>query len=150
PGRRGAIVRVLIIGGAGYIGSVCGAHLAGHGHVVGVLDDLSTGRREAAPGPLVVADVRDRDTVASVLRDGQYDAVLHCAARAVVHESVEHRSATFWVNVGGTSALVEAMLCAGVKAMVFSSSCAVYGQPRHLPLTEDHPQAPVSPYGESK
>jgi UDP-glucose-4-epimerase GalE len=115
-----------------------------------VLDDLSTGWEAACPGPLVRADVRDRATLVGLLREGRFDAVLHFAARAVVAESVRHPSATFSVNVGGTAALVEAMLDAGVRRLVFSSTCAVYGEPRTLPLREDHPFDPVSPYGESK
>jgi UDP-glucose-4-epimerase GalE len=143
-------VKVLVVGGAGYIGSVCGAHLVAHGHQIVVLDDLSAGHVEASPGPLVVADVRDRHAVARILRAGRFDAVMHFAARAVVSESVRRPTDTFSVNVGGTAALVEAMADAEVRTLVFSSTCAVYGEPQRLPLTEDHPKDPVSPYGESK
>ncbi|MEQ1571797.1 MAG: UDP-glucose 4-epimerase GalE [Myxococcota bacterium] len=143
-------MRVLVVGGAGYIGSVCGAHLVEHGHHVVVLDDLSTGHPQAAPGPLVQGDVRDRARTAELLRAGRFDAVMHFAARAVVGDSVRRPTDTFSVNVGGTAALVDAMNLAGVRSLVFSSTCAVYGEPLHLPLTEDHPHAPVSPYGESK
>jgi UDP-glucose-4-epimerase GalE len=142
--------RLLVVGGAGYVGGICGADLVAHGHDVVVLDDLSTGWEAACPGPLVRADVRDRATVARVLREGRFDAVLHFAARAVVSESVRWPTATFSVNAGGTAALVEAMGEAGVGVLVFSSTCAVYGEPRELPLREDHPFDPVSPYGESK
>jgi UDP-glucose-4-epimerase GalE len=143
-------VRALIVGGAGYIGGVTGAHLAARGWAVTVYDDLSTGHLAACPGPLVVGDVRDRERLLDVLRRGRFDAVLHFAAKAVVSDSVAHPTETFSVNVGGTSALVDAMLRADVRCLVFSSTCAVYGEPRALPLVEDHPQDPVSPYGESK
>ena len=143
-------MRVLVVGGAGYVGSICGAHLQAHGHEVIVLDDLSVGHVAASPGPLIVGDVRDRAQLRQLFRSTRFDAVMHFAAKAVVSESVQHPTETFSVNVGGTSALVEAMLEAGVRCLVFSSTCAVYGEPQQLPLREDHPKAPVSPYGESK
>ena len=123
-------MRVLVVGGAGYIGSICGAHLVAHGHAVTVLDDLSSGHAEAAPGPLIRGDIRDRAVLAQVFRDGRFDAVMHFAARSIVPESVRRPVDTFSVNVGGTVALVEAMLAADVRALVFSSTCAVYGEPR--------------------
>jgi len=143
-------MNVLVVGGAGYVGSLCGAHLRAAGDDVVVLDDLTAGHREACPGPLIEGDVRDRALVAGVLREGRFDAVLHFAARAVVGDSMAHPAETFSVNVGGTLALLDAMSSAGVRCLVFSSSCAVYGEPRNVPITEDHPFAPVSPYGESK
>ncbi|MEQ1506039.1 MAG: UDP-glucose 4-epimerase GalE [Myxococcota bacterium] len=143
-------MNVLVVGGAGYIGSVCGAHLRASGIGVTCVDDLSTGHAAASPGPLLVGDVRDRAFLARVFAATPVDAVLHFAARAEVAKSVREPTDTFSVNVGGTAALVEAMLAAGVRSLVFSSTCAVYGEPRTLPLVEDHPFAPVSPYGESK
>src|SRR5687767_3993575 len=106
-------MKVLIVGGAGYVGSLCGAHLVTHGVDVTVLDDLSTGHAPAAPGPLVIGDVRDGALLRRVLREGHFDAVMHFAARAVVPESVRRPSDTFSVNVGGTAALVDAMVEVG-------------------------------------
>lgn len=143
-------MRALVVGGAGYIGGFCGAHLVDHGWDVVTYDDLSEGHAEAAVGRLVVGDVNDRAALSEVLRAEPFDAVLHFAAKAVVSESVRQPTQTFAVNVGGTAALVQAMGDAGVRNLVFSSTCAVYGEPERLPLVEDHPKAPVSPYGESK
>jgi UDP-glucose-4-epimerase GalE len=142
--------RVLVVGGAGYIGSVCAAHLVTHGYEVEVYDDLSTGHREAVSTPLHVGDIRDRGRLAEVLAAGRFDAVMHFAAKSLVGESVSHPLRYFDVNVGGTATLVQAMLDAGVRSLVFSSTCAVYGVPDSLPIPEDHPHRPVSPYGESK
>lgn len=143
-------MKVLVVGGAGYIGSLCGAHLVAHGIEVVCLDDLSTGFAEASPGELVIGDIRDPGLVARVLRGNGFDAVMHFAAVAVVPQSVRAPTQTFSVNVGGTAALLEGMAIAGVRSLVFSSTCAVYGEPQRLPLDETHPFAPVSPYGESK
>ncbi len=143
-------MKVLVVGGAGYVGSLCGEWLRAQGDEVVVLDDRSAGHRAASPGALVEGDVRDRALVRKILRGGRFDAVMHFAARAIVAESVRRPVDTFSVNVGGTLALLDAMNASGVRCLVFSSSCAVYGEPNALPLTEDHPFAPVSPYGESK
>jgi UDP-glucose-4-epimerase GalE len=145
-----ARARVLVVGGAGYIGSVCGRALREAGHHTVTFDDLSTGHRAAVEDELVVGDVRDRASLRQVLRHGRFDAVLHFAARSLVGESVEHPLRYFDVNVGGTATLVDSMLAEGVRSLVFSSTCAIYGDPERTPLTEDHPSRPVSPYGESK
>ena len=142
--------RVLLVGGAGYIGSVCGASLLADGHSVVTFDDLSTGHREAVPGDLVEGDIRDRAALRAVLRGGQFDCVMHFAARSLVGESVSHPLRYFDTNTGGTATLLSVMAEEGVRRLVFSSTCAVYGDPRYLPLDEAHPMAPVSPYGESK
>ena len=142
--------RVLVIGGAGYIGSVCARVLSNAGHEVVTYDDLSTGHAPAVTGRLVQADIRDRGTLRSVLRSDPFDAVLHFAARSVVGDSVHQPAGYFDVNVAGTIGLVQEMIDAGVNRMVFSSTCAIYGTPPQLPLTEDLPFAPVSPYGETK
>jgi len=142
--------RVLVVGGAGYIGSVCAAHLVDNGIDVEVFDDLSTGHAAAVSGRLHVGDIRDRSRLIEVLDGGAFDAVMHFAARSLVGESVAHPLRYFDVNVGGTATLVQAMLDCGVRSLVFSSSCAVYGVPDTLPIPEDHPHRPVSPYGESK
>lgn len=142
--------RILVVGGAGYIGSVCARVLADAGCELVVLDDLSTGHRGAVPGELVVGDVRDRALLRSIFADRQFDAVMHFAAKSIVGRSVTEPLPCIDTNVSGSIALLTEMLEAGVRNLVFSSTCAIYGTPKALPLTEDHPFAPVSPYGESK
>ena len=142
--------RVLVVGGAGFIGSVVADRLTQAGFQVENYDDLSSGYREAVCGPLHLGDVRDRDRLLQVLRAGRYDAVLHFAARIAVGESVREPALYYSVNVGGSIALLSAMLEAGVGALVFSSSAAVYGDPHVLPIPESHAFAPVSPYGHTK
>lgn len=142
--------KVLVVGGAGYIGSVTAAVLVSAGFEVVTFDDLSTGHSEAAVGTLIQGDIRNRDLLTSVLSDGKFDAVMHFAAKSLVGESVAHPLRYYDVNVGGTASLVCAMQSAGVDCLVFSSTCAIYGNPQRLPLDETHPQAPVSPYGTSK
>ncbi len=153
PGEDGipmAGSRILVVGGAGYIGGVCARALARAGHDVVTYDDLSTGFAEAVTGPLVRADLRDNDTLRRTLREGRFDAVMHFASRIAVGESVRKPTMYYGVNVAGTITLLEAMADAGVRALVFSSSAAVYGEPRELPIPEEHPMAPVSPYGRTK
>ena len=142
--------RVLVVGGAGYIGSVCAAVMAEAGFEVASYDNLSTGHAEAVTGELFRGDIRDREHLTSVLKKGRFDAVMHFAAKSLVGESVSHPLRYFDINVGGTATLLQAMQDAGVQVLVFSSTCAVYGNPQYLPLDEAHPQAPVSPYGTSK
>jgi UDP-glucose 4-epimerase len=143
--------KVLVVGGAGYIGSICAAVMQREaGIAVTAFDDLSTGHAEAVTGELIRGDIRDRAHLTSVLKSGGFDAVMHFAAKSLVGESVQHPLRYFDVNVGGTASLLQAMADAGVKNLVFSSSCAIYGNPSYLPLDEAHPQHPVSPYGHSK
>jgi UDP-glucose-4-epimerase GalE len=142
--------RVLVVGGAGYIGSVCSAILQQNGFTVECFDDLSTGHAEAVQGPLHQGDIRDRAHLTRVLRGGQFDAVMHFAAKSLVGESVAHPLRYYDVNMGGTASLLQAMQDANVNTLVFSSTCAIYGDPEYLPLDEKHPKNPVSPYGASK
>lgn len=142
--------RVLVVGGAGYIGSMSAVELVEAGYEVVILDNLSTGYREALAGPLVHADVRDRGAVREVLREGRFDAVMHFAARIAVGESVRDPVGYYDNNVGGTLSLLDAMVESGVRCLVFSSSAAVYGDPSRVPIDEDQPMAPVSPYGWTK
>ena len=144
-------MRILVTGGAGYIGSRTANLLARHGHEVTVLDDLSTGHAGAVAGlPLVVGDVRDGSLVAGVLGDSRIEAVVHFAALKSVEESTTDPGAYFDANVGGTLALLRAMAATGARRIVFSSSCAVYGIPDVLPVAEDAALRPMNPYGESK
>jgi len=143
-------VRVLVTGGAGYIGSHAVRELLDAGHEVRVLDDLSAGHRAAlAPGArFFQGDLADARVLAEAL-DG-VAAVVHFAGLLSVAESVGQPGKYYQVNVGKGVALLEAMRAAGVRRIVFSSTCATYGMPVRVPMDEDHPQDPINPYGASK
>jgi UDP-glucose 4-epimerase len=144
-------VRLLVTGGAGYIGSVVSLHLLRAGHDVTVLDDLSTGHADAVPDGARLVDGDLADAAAAVLADGPgYDGVLHFAAKAVVSESVEHPERYWHTNVAGTLALLDAMRANAVPRLVFSSTAATYGEPDEVPITETAPTRPTNPYGASK
>lgn len=140
--------KYLVTGGAGYVGSVVATHLLEAGHEVTVLDDLSTGFREAVPAGAEFIEGRVHD--AAKWLDPSYDAVLHFAAFSQVGESVAKPEKYWDNNVGGSMALLEAMRTAGVRRLVFSSTAATYGEPVSTPITETDPTAPTSPYGASK
>ncbi|HEY1616258.1 MAG TPA: UDP-glucose 4-epimerase GalE [Streptosporangiaceae bacterium] len=142
-------MKLLVTGGAGYIGSVVAAQLVEDGHQVVVLDDLSTGHASAVPAgaTLVTGDLRG--AAADVLADG-IDAVLHFAAKSLVGESVAEPARYWEHNLGGTLALLDAMRAARVSSIVFSSTAAVYGEPDSVPITETAPPRPTSAYGASK
>ncbi len=142
--------KVLVVGGAGYIGSICGRALRDAGWDTATYDDLSTGHKGAVEDQLFEGDIRDTEKLTNVLTKGQFDAVMHFAARSLVGESVKNPPLYYDVNVGGTASLLQAMQQAQCPALVFSSTCAVYGNPQYLPLDESHPKNPVSPYGDSK
>lgn len=144
-------MNVCVTGGAGYVGSVVAEALVARGHRVVVLDNLSTGHRDAVPAgsTLVEGDVRDEGALARAL-DGGVEAVLHFAARSVVAESVRRPLDYFDNNVTGTAMLVRSMQARGVRRLVFSSTAAVYGTPEALPIPEDAPCRPENPYGWSK
>lgn len=144
-------MRVLVTGGAGYIGSHTARLLAEHGHQAVVYDNLSRGHAWAVRwGPLVRGDLSDKELLVRTLRDHRIDAVVHFAAFALVGESMEQPELYFRNNAMGSLSLLESMRAAGVGTIVFSSTCATYGYPERLPLSEDHPTRPVNPYGESK
>ena len=144
-------MKVLVVGGAGYIGSHMVRLLGRAGHEVVVLDNLSTGFAEAVTcGELVVGEMRDRKLVQQVLGDHSVDAVMHFAACALVGESVVEPAKYYQNNVVATLELLEAMRFCDVKRLVFSSTCATYGVPETIPITEEEPQQPVNPYGFSK
>ncbi|WP_329078428.1 UDP-glucose 4-epimerase GalE [Streptomyces niveus] len=140
--------KYLVTGGAGYVGSVVARHLLEAGHEVTVLDDLSTGFREAVPAGAEFVEGRVHD--AAKWLDPSYDAVLHFAASSQVGESVAKPEKYWDNNVGGSMALLAAMRTAGVRKLVFSSTAATYGEPVSTPITETDPTAPTSPYGASK
>lgn len=141
---------VLVAGGAGYIGSHTVRALQRRGTPVVVLDDLSTGHPEALSAPLERVSLGDREALAEVFERHRPRAVIHFAARCYVGESVEDPAGYYEHNVVFTWNLLQAMRSAGCESIVFSSTCATYGDPVEVPLTEAHPQDPISPYGRTK
>jgi UDP-glucose 4-epimerase len=143
---------VLVTGGAGYIGSHMVHALADAGESVVVLDNLSTGFQSALPSsvPLCVGDVGDRELVASIIGEHKVDAIIHFAGSIVVPDSVRDPLGYYRNNTVNTRALIESAVNGGVKHFIFSSTAAVYGNPAVLPVREDAPTKPMSPYGTSK
>lgn len=138
-------------GGAGYIGSHTAKALRLAGARVGIFDNLSAGHREAALGAtLIEGDIRDVDAVRRAIRDSRASAVVHFAARLVVFESMTDPAGYYDNNVRGTLATLEAMAAERCRLFVFSSTCAVYGEPTEVPLVETHPTVPINPYGQTK
>jgi UDP-arabinose 4-epimerase len=144
-------MRVLVTGGAGYIGSHACKALAAAGHEPVTYDNFSMGHTWAVKwGPLEHGDLLDRERLATAMAAHRPEAVIHFAAVAFVGESVDNPSKYYRNNVVGTLNLLDAMRDHGVSRIVFSSTCATYGDPVSLPLVEQHPQAPINPYGRSK
>src|SRR5262249_29565427 len=146
---RHLMPKILVTGGAGYIGSITTHHLLRRGYEVTVIDDLSRGHSHTVPaGLLRVVHLQDTSPLAPLLE--RVDAVVHFAAYIAVGESAREPELYFSNNVAGSLSLLAAMARAGVRRLVFSSTAAVYGNPVKTPIPEDAPFAPVSPYGESK
>ena len=144
-------MNILVIGGAGYIGSCTSKALASAGHRVTVYDNLSTGHRDLVKwGPLVEGDILDKDRLCECLKSVHPDGILHFAAFSLVGESVQNPGKYIRNNVGGTLNILEAMRDTGVRNIVVSSSAAVYGVPEKMPITEESPAFPINPYGETK
>ena len=145
-------MRVLVTGGAGYIGSHMVVALRRAGHEVVVVDDLSAGHRDAVPAgvELVEADVADRARVTGVLRARRVEAIVHFASRIQVGESVTDPRLYYTGNLAAAVALLESALDVGVRRFVLSSTAAVYGNPIRVPIDEEHPTEPINPYGETK
>jgi UDP-glucose 4-epimerase len=145
-------MRILVTGGAGYVGSVCAAELLRRRHWVIAYDDLSTGHRKAVSAGVkfIQGDVGDGDKLQYCLRRFRVEAVMHFAASALVEESMRNPQRFYQNNVAATLTLLEAMGRCGVKKLVFSSSAAVYGEPDRVPIPETHPTRPVNAYGETK
>jgi UDP-glucose-4-epimerase GalE len=142
---------VLVTGGAGYIGSHTAKALRLAGSRVVIFDNLSAGHREAALGAaLIEGDIRDVDAVRRAIRDSRASAVVHFAARLLVFESMTDPAGYYDNNVRGTLATLEAMAAERCSLFVFSSTCAVYGEPTEVPLVETHPTVPINPYGQTK
>ena len=144
-------MNILVVGGAGYIGSHTVRFLLAAGHRVTIYDNLSRGHREAVPTELLVeGELTDRSKLVSLLREHQIEAVMHFAAFALVNESVSDPSEYYCNNVIASLELLEAMKEAGVLKIVFSSTTATYGEAETMPISEDAPQQPISPYGFTK
>lgn len=145
-------MNVFLTGGAGYIGSVTTEQLLNQGHKVTVFDNLERGHRAAVDprARFVKGDLRDRAAILKAMKQARPDAVMHFAAYALVGESMQDPYMYFRNNTTGVLYLLEAMNTTGVKKLIFSSTCATYGQPDRMPMTEDLPQRPQNPYGESK
>jgi UDP-glucose 4-epimerase len=145
-------MNILVTGGAGYIGSVVTEELIKSGHMAVVYDNLVYGHRESvrAPAIFVQGDLLDLDNLISTFREHAVDAVMHMAAYALVGESVTNPAKYYHNNLGGGLSLLDAMRACDVKRLVFSSTCATYGEPDKLPITEEAPNRPLNPYGESK
>jgi UDP-glucose 4-epimerase len=145
-------MNVLVVGGAGYIGSHCVRQLTAAGHRPVVLDNLVFGHRAAVDEevPFYTANLGNESEVGKVLRKEKIELVMHFAAYAYVGESVTDPLKYYFNNVASTLHLLRCMLGSGVKRFVFSSSCATYGVPERVPIVEDLPQAPINPYGQTK
>ncbi len=145
-------MKLLVTGGAGYIGSIVAQQLLGQGHSVVVFDNLERGHREAVPegAELIVGDLLDQAAIGEAVAGQGFDGALHFAALALVAESVAHPERYYRTNVTGTLNLLEALRDAGVPRLVFSSTCAVYGQPDEVPIAESTRTHPVNAYGASK
>jgi len=150
-GYTRSVAKILVTGGAGYIGSHTRYYLEKRGHSVVVVDNLSRGTREAVPERLLrVLDIRDKGRLVSLLKDEGVEAVIHFAAYISVGESTQTPETYFSNNVSGSISLFEAMIEAGVKRLVFSSTAAAYGTPERVPIPETERIAPINPYGETK
>jgi UDP-glucose 4-epimerase len=145
-------MKILVVGGAGYIGSVCAELLLDKGHTVSIFDNLSEGHRAAVDprAQFVEGDLKDRQLIETTLSKQRPDAVMHFAANALVGESMLNPSKYFRNNVASGLNLLDAMVAAGVRKIIFSSTCAIFGPPEKLPIDETTPKQPINPYGESK
>ena len=145
-------MKILVTGGAGYIGSICVEYLINAGHTVTIFDNLTEGHRAAVDprATLITGDLQERCDIETALQNVRPDAVMHFAANALVGESMTNPSKYFRNNVYGGINLLDAMHAAGCKRLVFSSTCATFGVPERMPIDETLPQRPINPYGESK
>lgn len=144
--------RILVTGGAGYIGSACTEHLLDRAYAVTVFDSLATGHRDAVDSraEFIQGDLADRDLIHQVVADGHFDGIMHFAAYSLVGESMQDPGKYFRNNLGSGINLLDAAVAASVPRFVFSSTCATYGEPTQIPIPETEKQTPINPYGESK
>ena len=147
-----ARMKILVVGGAGYIGSICSEVLLNEGYDVFIFDNLTEGHRAAVDNRarFIEGNLADRPAVDAAISSSRPDAVMHFAASALVGESMQNPSKYFRNNIAHGLNLLDAMVAAGVKRMVFSSTCAIFGPPDRLPIDENLPTRPINPYGESK
>ncbi|MCK9223352.1 MAG: UDP-glucose 4-epimerase GalE [Limnochordia bacterium] len=143
-------MRILVTGGAGYVGSHTARHLQEAGHFIVTYDNLYKGHEKAVTGTFIKGDLADQEHLSNVFRKYRFDAVMHFAAHSLVGESVKSPDKYFRNNILGGLNLLDMMAIHEVKYLVFSSTAAVYGEPKEVPIPEDHPTIPTSPYGESK
>src|SRR5213079_981088 len=145
-------MKILVVGGAGYIGSVCAELLLEQGHGVTIFDNLSEGHRRALDprAEFVEGDLVDRQSIENTLAKQRPDAVMHFAANALVGESMQNPSKYFRNNIANGLNLLDAMISAGVEKIIFSSTCAIFGPPERVPIDETMTPRPINPYGESK
>jgi UDP-glucose 4-epimerase len=145
-------MKILVVGGAGYIGSICAELLLDQGHEVAVFDNLSEGHRRALDprARFIEGNLQDRQAIDSALAVAGPQAVMHFAASALVSESMRHPSKYFRNNISSGLNLLDAMVAAHVERFVFSSTCAIFGLPERMPIDETSPTHPINPYGESK
>ena len=145
-------MKILVVGGAGYIGSICAELLLDEGHEVVIFDNLTEGHRRAvdARAAFIEGDLADRQKIEAAFSKTRPDAVMHFAASALVGESMRDPSKYFRNNIANGLNLLDAMVATGVPRIIFSSTCAIFGLPEHLPIDETLPPRPINPYGESK
>ena len=145
-------MKIFVVGGAGYIGSVCAELLLNKGHQVAIFDNLSEGHRGAVDSRanFVQGELADRRQIDAAFSSTRPDAVMHFAANALVGESMQNPSKYFRNNVCNGLNLLDAMVATGIRRIVFSSTCAIFGPPERLPIDETAPTRPINPYGESK
>src|SRR6266513_562286 len=145
-------MRIFVTGGAGYIGSVCSELLMDEGHEVTIFDNLIEGHRRAldSRAQFIQGDLADRGKIGAALSGTRPDAVMHFAAYALVPESMRDPSKYFRNNISNGLNLLDAMVAAQVQRIIFSSTCAIFGPPEHVPINETAPARPINPYGESK
>ena len=145
-------MKILVVGGAGYIGSICTELLLDEGYEVTIFDNLTEGHRAAIDerATFIEGDLADRESISSAMHGAKPEAVMHFAASALVGESMTNPSKYFRNNIGNGVNLLDAMIEADVRRLVFSSTCATFGPPERVPIDETLPQRPINPYGESK
>src|SRR5882672_15267 len=145
-------MKIFVVGGAGYIGSVCSELLLNEGHEVAIFDNLSEGHRGAVDSRthFIEGELADRQQIQAALSTHRPDAVMHFAANALVGESMQNPSKYFRNNIANGLNLLDAIVAAGVEKIIFSSTCAIFGPPERVPIDETMTARPINPYGESK